>query len=130
MATIVGNDGVVKSGSNAVAEVTSFSISQSAGTVETTAMGDAWVSRSAIQKSFSGSVSCHYDPSDTTGQNTFTVGSSVTLNLQPEGDTTGDTLLTGTAIITSLDIEQSLDGIVGVSFSFEGDGALTTTTVS
>ena len=130
MATIVGNDGVVKSGANAVAEVTSFSISQSVGIVEKTAMGDDWVTRAATQKTFSGSLTCNYDPADTNGQVTLAVGETVTLSLQPDGDTSGDVLLSGSAIIETLDIETPMDGMVTATFSFTGNGALTTGTVT
>jgi len=40
MASHIGRDGIVKVGSNTVAEVKSFSIEESADTVETTKMAD------------------------------------------------------------------------------------------
>jgi hypothetical protein len=125
MATVDGNDGVVKVGSNTVAEVTDFSITETVQTKDDTAMGDPWMTKKPGFKSWSGSLTCHWDDTDTTGQGAMTAGSEVTLNLYPEGDTTGDYQLTGSAIITSVGVTNNKDGIVSRSFSFEGNGALT-----
>lgn len=129
MANHTGIDGTVKIGANAVAEVRSFSIKQSAETIEDTTITDTAKTFVAGQTSWSADVSCFWDETDTTGQGAMTVGSSVTLNLYPEGATTGDTYWTGSAIITSLDISVPTNGIIEASFAAQGSGALTNTTV-
>ena len=58
----------------------------------------------------------------------ITIGSVVTLNLYPEGDTAGDIYYGGSAIVTKFDISASFDGIVEGSIAFEGNGALSTLT--
>ena len=129
MATHKGSEGTVKVGSNAVAEVRSFTIDESADTLEDTSMGDAARTYKPSLTSFSGSVDVFWDETDTTGQGALTIGAEVTLNLYPEGDTTGDTYLTGSAIVTGVSVNSSFDGLVESSISFQGTGALTTTTV-
>lgn len=130
MATHAGSEGTVKVGSNAIAEIRSFSIEETAETLEDTSMGDTARTYKASLTTFTGSLDVLYDETDTTGQGALTVGAEVTLNLYPEGDTTGDVELTGSAIVTSRSINSSFDGLVEMSISVQGNGALTTTTVS
>ena len=63
------------------------------------------------------------------GQVSFAVGSSVTLAVYPEGDTSGDTYYSGTAIVTGRTITSSFDGMVEASFTLQGTGALAAATV-
>lgn len=130
MATHKGSEGTVKVGANAVAEIRSFSIEETADTLEDTSMGDTARTYLASLTSFSGSVDVFWDETDTNGQNALTIGASVTLNLYPEGDTAGDTYLTGTALVTSRAISSSFDGMVEMSIGVQGTGALSTATVS
>jgi len=129
MATHAGSEGTVKSGANAIAEVRSFSLEETADTIEDTTMGDASRTYLTGLKTFSGSVDVFWDETDTDGQVSFTVGSSVTLAVYPEGDTAGDTYYSGTAIVTGRTITSSFDGMVEASFTLQGSGALTATTV-
>jgi|TARA_X000001382_G_scaffold83848_1_gene59331 predicted secreted protein len=130
MATLTGNSGTVKVGANAIAEIRSFSVDETADTIESTAMGDTYRTFEASLKSWNGSVDVFFDDTDTNGQVALTVGSSVTVNFQVEGSTTGDHLLSGTALVTSRTINSSFDGLVEASLSLQGDGALTEGTVS
>lgn len=129
MATHAGSEGTVKSGANAIAEIRSFSLEESADTIEDTTMGDASRTYLTGLKTFSGSVDVFWDETDTNGQVSFAVGSSVTLAVYPEGDTAGDTYYSGTAIVTGRTITSSFDGMVEASFTLQGTGALTATTV-
>ena len=129
MATHTGSEGTVKVGSNAIAEIRSFSIEESADTLEDTTMGDTARTYKPSLTTFTGSVDVLWDETDTTGQGALTIGAEVTLNLYPEGDTSGDTYLTGSAIVTGRTINSSFDGLVEMSISVQGNGALTTSTV-
>lgn len=129
MANHKGSEGTVKVGSNAVAEIRSFSIEETADTLEDTSMGDSARTYLPSLTSWSGSVDVFWDETDTSGQGALDVGSSVTLNLYPEGDTAADTYYTGTAIVTGKSVSSSFDGMVEASFSVQGTGALTETTV-
>ncbi len=130
MATFTGSDGVILVGTDQVAEVRSYSIDETMDTLEDTAMGDTSRTYKTSLKSFSGSADVFFDDTDTSGQGALTVGSEVTLNVQFEGNTTGDHKLSGTVLITGRTISASFDGMVEASISFQGTGALTETTVS
>ena len=133
MATHWGNEGQVKLGSNAVAEIIEFEFTETVEPIEDTAMGDIYrthIASSGI-KSWSGTVTCHWDETDTNGQEAMTVGASVTLNLYPEGSTTGDKYWSGTATITEMGVAVKHDGeTTKRTFSFMGNGALTLGTVA
>lgn len=130
MATHAGSEGTVKVGANAIAEIRSFSIEETADTIEDTTMGDGARTYKPSLTSFSGSVDVFWDETDSTGQGALTIGAEVTLNLYPEGSTIGDTYLSGSAIVTSRSISSSFDGMVEMSISVQGNGALTTDTVA
>lgn len=131
MATHHGKNGVVKSGSNAVAEIQEWSVEETAKTADDTAMNDTWETHIAGQtiNSWDGNLTCSWDETDTNGQQTLTVGASVVLNLYPEGTGAGATYKTGTATITKVGLDVKRDGVVKRSFSFQGNGALSETTV-
>jgi len=129
MATHKGSEGVVKVGSNTVAEVRDWSITISSDTVEDTTMGDSARTYKPSLTSATGSISAYWDETDATGQGAMTAGSEVTLNLYPEGDGAGDTYYTASVIITEEGASASFDGMVEASYAFAANGAVTTTTV-
>lgn len=129
MATHKGSEGLVKVGSATVAEVKSYSLEESADTLETTKMGDAARTYLPSLTSFSGSVDCFWDETDSNGQVALAVGASVTLVFYPEGAASGDTYYSGTALVTGKTITGSFDGMVEASISVQGTGALSTATV-
>lgn len=130
MANHKGSEGVIKVGANAVAEVKSYSLTETADTIEDTVMGDSARTYQSSLTSFSGSLDVHWDETDTTGQGALTIGASVTLNVYPEGATTGDTYYSGTAIVTSIAITGSFDGMVMASIGVQGTGALSKSTAA
>lgn len=131
MATFSGNDGVVKVGANAVAEVMSFTVNQNMEPIDNTVMGYSWRTHLAGLKTWDGTIECRWDDTDTNGQEALTVGASVTLDLLPEGSANGEYELTGTASITSISQTQSYDNTtVTRTFTFQGNGALTVGVVS
>lgn len=130
MATHTGSEGTVKVGANAIAEIRSFSIEESADTLEDTTMGDTARTYKSSLTNYTGTIDVLWDETDTTGQGALTIGAAVTLNLYPEGDTSGDTYYTGAAIVTGRTINSSFDGLVEMSISVQGSGALTETTVA
>ena len=128
MAIHKGSEGLVKVGANTVAEVRSYSIDETADTIESTSMGDAAKTFESSLTSFSGSVECFWDETDT-AQVAMSIGSTITLNLYPEGSDSGDTYYSGSAVITGKTVSGAHDGLVEASISFQGSGALTITTV-
>lgn len=129
MANHKGSEGHVAIGANTIAELKSYSLSRSVNTIDDTTLSDTWTTKKPGTQSWSGSVECFWDETDTTGQGALTEGAEVTLNMYPEGATTGDTYWTGSALVTAIENSGSIDGMAEASFSFEGNGALTTTTV-
>lgn len=128
MATHTGSEGVIKSGANTVAEVRSYTVSETGDTIEDTSMGDASRTFKAGLKTWTASVEAFWDETDTSGQGSFDVGSSVTLNVYPEGSSTGDVYYTGSALVTGKTINATFDGMVEASFTLQGTGALSETT--
>ncbi len=128
MATHKGSEGVIKVGSDSVLEIRSYSIEESADTLEDTSMGDSARTYKPSLTSFSGSLDVFWDETDT-GQSALSIGSEVTLNVYPEGDTAGDTYYSGSAIVTGVSRTGSFDGLVEASISVQGNGALTESTV-
>lgn len=133
MATHIGQEGTVKVGAAgsdvAIAEIRSFSVTESSDTVEDTSMGDSARTYKATLKSWNGSADIFWDETDTTGQGALTVGSLVEVNFYPEGSASSDTYLGGNAIVTGLTVNSSFDGMVEASITLQGTGALTTGTV-
>lgn len=123
---LAGSEGVVKIGANTIAECRSWSIEQQADTVEDTVLGDTWKSHKSSLKSWSGSIACWWDETDTNGQAAMVVGAELTLNLYPEGATTGDAYYTGSIIVTGFTNKGEVGGMVEADFTFIGNGALTT----
>ncbi len=129
MATHAGSEGTVKVGSDAIAEIRSFSLEETADTLEDTTMGDTARTYKSSLTTFTGSVDVFWDETDTSGQGALTIGASVTLNVYPEGDTAGDTYYSGSAIVTGVTRSSSFDGLVEASITVQGSGALTASTV-
>lgn len=132
MSTHWGNEGTVKVGANTVAEIDEWEFTTNASPVDDTAMGDTWethIAGSGI-KSWTGSLNCHWDETDATGQEVLVEGASVTLNLYPEGATTGDVYYTGTASVVQVTVDVKKTGkTIGRAFRFQGNGALTRSVV-
>ena len=129
MATHVGTSGVVKVGANAVAEVVGFNLDETNDTVEDTTLTDTAKSYLVLRKDATGTIECHWDETDTNGQEALDVGSSVTLNLYPEGADSGDAYYTGTAIVTGASVAVTMDGVISRTFNVQFSGGVTHTTV-
>lgn len=127
MAVHKGSEGVIKVGANTVAEVRSYSLEESADVVEKTAMGDSSRSYLSTLTQFTASVDVFFDETDT-AQTALSVGSTVTLEVYPEGTSTGDTYYNGSAIVTGFTRSASFDGLVEASVTLQGSGGLTTST--
>lgn len=139
MASHHGRDGIVKIGTDTIAEVKSWTLNQTAETTDATSLTNAQSNnnyRSFLQGfiAWDGTLECFWDETDTDGQTALKTaldgGTTVTLNLYPEGATSGDTYYSGSALVTGLNITGSFDDMVNASFTFTGSGELTTNTVA
>lgn len=118
----------MKVSTTTVAEVRGYALNVSAATTEDTVIGDAWTTRRATQNSWKVSGDLFWDETDT-GQLSLTVGSTVTLNLYPEGIGSGAAYYQGSAVIVGFDVTGRHDGLVEASFSADGNGTLSSLTV-
>jgi hypothetical protein len=132
MATRKGSAGIVRANvdnaTNNIAEIRSYSLTTTGDTLDDTSMGDTSRTTLPSLTSFSGSVDCFWDETNTNGQMLLIVGNVVTMRFYPEGSP--GTLYSGDGIITGLTINASFDGMVEASFTFQGTGALTRTIVA
>ena len=124
MATHPGSEGTNKIGSTVLGELRSYTLEQTSDTIEDTSMGDAVRTYKVGLKGSSGSASVFFDEADA-GQLLCTVGSSITLNLFPEGNQTGDKFYAVDAIVTGYNVSASFDGMVEAEITFQGNGAVT-----
>lgn len=130
MATHTGSEGTVRVGAtNNILEIRSYSVEETADTVEDTSMGDSYRTHKTTLKAWTGTVDVFWDELDTTGQGALTVGSEVAVRFMPEGATTGDVYLSGNAIVTGKTVSASFDGMVESTITLQGTGALSTATV-
>ena len=129
MATHVGTSGVVKVGTDTVAEVTGFTIDQSNDTVEDTTLTDTSKTYKVLRSDATGTIECHWDETDTNGQEALDVGSSATIELYPEGADSGDKYYNGTGIVTGADVAVTMDGIISRTLNIQFSGGVTHSTV-
>ena len=129
MASHTSSQGVVTIGGNVVAELRSMSLETSAEMIDATTITSAAKVNKAGTVSFTGSIDCFWDETDTNGQITLIEGASVTVVYLFEGNTSGDYSYSFTALVNSVSISSSVDGMVEASFSFTGTGAITRGTV-
>lgn len=131
MANHTGSEGVVKIGTYTMAETRSYTLTETGDTIEDSVMGDSSRTYKAGMKTFTGSVVCYWDETES-AQGALTVGASVTLNLFPEGNTAAQSekYYTGTVIVTSIERSAAFDGMVEATFSFQGTGTLTLATLA
>ena len=125
MAKVVGRNGLVRVGSNTVASVVGFSIDEAMSPIDDTELADTAMTYEAGDTSWTAQIECQWDKADTSGQGAMTIGASISLSVQREGNTSGDETLTGTALITGRSSSNAKGAMVTQSFTLQGSGALT-----
>ena len=124
MATHTGSEGTIKVATTTVGELRSYTLEQTADTIEDTSLGDTSRSYKSALKGWSGSASLFFDEADA-GQLLLVLGTSIALKVYPEGASSGDKYYYGDAIITGSNISASFDGMVEAEITFTGTGAIT-----
>lgn len=130
MANHAGKEGIVTVASNTVAEMTEWSVDETGNVIDDTELSDTAESHLAGTTSWTGSMTCHWDETDTTAQGAMTINASVAVVFLPEGNTTGDISRTGTATVVGKSQGAAINGMVTQSFSLQGTGALVDGTVA
>lgn len=120
MAVQHGKDGVVYSGTGAVAAVTSWSYEEIVDIDQQRVKGADNVIEAAGHLAGSGSIDCLLDTADTTGQNTLVPGQTIALHLYPDGKEAGDLDLTGNVIIEKRGKTSPSNAHNTASFTFRG----------
>lgn len=129
MANHTGSEGVVKIGANTVAEVRGWSFDSQVTLIPDTILSDTAETHKVGTVSGSGTVDAFWDETDTLGQVAMVDGANVTLNLYPEGATTGDTYWSGTATINQISRRAAQNGMVEASYNFTWNGPYSTLVV-
>jgi len=129
MAVHTGSAGVIKIGSNTVAEVTGFTLETTADVIESTQLSDTNKTYEVSRKSGTVTVECMWDETDTNGQIVLQEATGVTLLLYPEGADSGDFYYSVPAIVTGNSVAVTMDDIIRLSISCQINGAITRGTV-
>ena len=141
MAETLGLNGVVRlsdhgttlDATHTMLHVTSFSISETSETVDTTSMGDASREIIATIKGFNGTVEGYWDKDDPSighdaspSAPVVQAGDKITFELYPNtASVAGNAIYSGSAIVSDITRSQSFDGVTEYSITFEGTGDLT-----
>jgi hypothetical protein len=132
MATTKGSSGVVKlavSGGSvaAMGEVRSFTLYESADTIEDSVMGDTARTYLSSLTSATLSMEVYWDDADAV-QLVMDSGAGLIFELYPTGTGTGEKYYSGGGILTSKEITASFDGMVEGTFELQVSGAVTEAT--
>jgi hypothetical protein len=121
MACISGKNGAlsVDGGSTNVAQLTAWTITQNAETIEASYMGADWKCIKPGMASWEGSAEAIFDTTEVYP----TIGAVVVLTAY---EIAGTQTYSGNAIVTSIETAVGVEDMITASLSFTGDGALTT----
>ena len=132
MATTKGSSGVVKlavSGGTvaAMGEIRSFTLDETADTIEDSVMGDTARTYVSSLTTATLSVDVYWDDADAV-QLVMDAAADLDWELYPTGTGTGEKYYSGGGILTSKSLTASFDGMVEGSFALQVSGAVTEAT--
>ena len=132
MAAIKGTDGVLKIGASgdtevAIAQVKSYSLTESSDTAEMTSMGNDTKTFIATLKSWEGSADLVYDLQDNVSGSDLAAGTAIDLELYPDEDHNPAAKYSGAAIVTSFEVTADVGDIVSATVNFQGTDTLSRT---
>lgn len=121
MACISGKNGAlsVDGGSTNVAQLTAWTITQNAETIEASYMGADWKCIKPGMSSWEGTAEAIFDTTEVYP----TIGTEVQLTAY---EVSGTMTYNGSAIVTSIETSVGVEDMITTSLSFTGDGALIT----
>lgn len=125
MAVIKGRQGKVYVGANVVAEVQNFNFTRTAALADRSTLDDEWDRNAPVTKSWSGSLTVWWDPSDANGQMGLEEGDEAALKLYPDGNANGKTYYYGDVVVTSVELTNERPNHVTATIQFTGNGACT-----
>lgn len=132
MATTKGSSGVVKlavSGGSvaAMGEIRSFTLDETADTIEDSVMGDTSRTYVSSLKTATLSMDVYWDDADAV-QLVMDAAADLIFELSPTGTGAGEKYYSGGGIVTSKSLTASFDGMVEGSFALQVSGAVTEST--
>ena len=132
MATTKGSSGVVKLAVDggsvaAMGEVRSFTLDETADTIEDSVMGDTARTYLSSLTSATLSMDVYWDDADAV-QLVMDASADLDWELYPTGTGTGEKYYSGGGILTSKSLTASFDGMVEGSFALQVSGAVTEAT--
>ena len=132
MATTKGSSGVVKLAVDggsvaAMGEVRSFTLEETADTIEDSVMGDTARTYLSSLTSATLSMDVYWDDADAV-QLVMDSGADLDFEISPTGTGTGEKYYAGGGILTSKSLTASFDGMVEGSFALQISGAITENT--
>lgn len=132
MAIISGRNGQITFGGTAIANLKSWSVDHSVGTVDVSTMTVGTSNAPYIPTQYattytvSGSADCFFD-ADNAQQlaaiNSLAAGTTVAIVIYPDS---GETLTISSAMITGASLSSSIDGLVELSVTFTASGGTVT----
>ena len=127
---IKGCLGVVKFGTNAVAEVKSFNIEESGTETDTSILGNCQTQSEVTSVTTNVSIEVFYAPGDA-AQTAMVVGAKAAIELYPEGEVATKNYLSSTeAVVLSRSMEVTHGDMLSRSLTLKCNEALTSGTVS
>lgn len=129
-----GCSGVVLEGSNTIAEVTAYDITEDAEEIDASVMGSCTETTLTGKVKVSGTINMYYkrgtgasDPAPDTAQENLSAGDTVSLEIRPNGTGSGKPQIdVASTVITQARIAGDVGGLVTYAVSFSG-GTLTET---
>lgn len=132
MALVRGKDGSITFGGTAIANLKSWSLDHSVGTVDVSTMAAGATNAPYIPTQFattytcSGTADCFFDADNAVqlaAINNLAAGTAVAIVIYPE---TGESITISSAMITSASLSSSVDGLVEINVSFTASGGSVT----
>ena len=126
-----GTGGVVKIGSNVVANINMWSLNDQINKVTGRAFGETLEKAEAGARTVTLNIKGFYDPDDTNGQVVMAVGSKVAIELFTDGEATGDHFLSiAEALVESRGLETQNDQYVSVDVALHANAEPVPSTVT
>jgi len=132
MAIISGRNGQITFGGTAIANLKSWSVDHSVGTVDVSTMSVGTSNAPYIPTQYAttytvtGTADCFFD-ADNAQQlgavNSLAAGTTVAIVIYPDS---GETLTISSAMITGASLSSSIDGLVEISINFTASGGTVT----
>ena len=130
MGKIVGRDGVLKAGTDQIAHVRNWTLSESSPQIDLTAMGDQFADQAAGLPAISGDMALWWDDAADAGQAAIQNGAEFVLEIYPTGEAQGGDIFTVSVMIADKGRSASHDGGVEMNVSWVGRSVVAETSVA